>query len=335
MSQAAIEKQEVFLAGFSSGALPELGIQGHNTFRFNSEVTPSQAACLCAKLSLAETGFNLDQIDFVISCTQTPDFNNPGLVSGLLHKLGKQGCPGLEIKQAACGALYAIDLAANLIRSSQADCILVCCTEFLSRYFSPGLEQYAELDAQVKDCHAIFADGAGAFLVFSEKLKSACRAQNCYRLNFSRAASLGLAESSLCCLLPSSCQFPQRISAEDVRLGRHLPRFDAQAFKQELSSVRSNPEFENLLIRLKQARCIISHQIQAQQNKWLSEVCAIEHDRFFDVFINFRHLASAGLVQGICSWQQEHELGPAETLGLLALGAGGFFGAALLQKAET
>lgn len=333
MSQTSSPKQAVFLAGLSTASKPELGNFTPTGFRFNYDVTPSQAAFCASSAALVATGLAAGQIDFVISCTQTPDFNNPGLVSGLLHKLGQVGLPGLEIKQSSAGSLYAIDFGVKLIESNQATKVLVCCTEFLSRYFPADFDSFLNLPAGAKACHALFADGAAAFMLLSE-LPRGGELKNSYRVISSRALSLGAKQASLYCALPSSCQFPQRIKVEDVQSGRHFPRFDSELFDAELQEIFSAPELAELAAELKGARSVISHQIKAGQNDSIANACQLRAEKFYDIFDRHRHLASAGLPQALACWQQTNTLMVGEQLALLAVGAGRNFGHALLRCAD-
>lgn len=129
--------------------------------QIDAQISPSRAAEGVARQSLQRYGIDLKRIDYVISCTQTPDYNNPGLVSCLLSELKLSGIPGLELKQFVTAPLYAIDLASKLIRSARASCVLITCVDLFRRYYQIETDQQAR-PAQLA-AKSVLSDGAAAF----------------------------------------------------------------------------------------------------------------------------------------------------------------------------
>src|SRR5689334_6198115 len=82
-----------------------------NLVKSDDSIAPSDAGAEAAKLALSKANLTIGDVDLLISCTNTPDFNNPGLANLILHKLGAKEVPGLEIRQSSTGVLYALDIA--------------------------------------------------------------------------------------------------------------------------------------------------------------------------------------------------------------------------------
>lgn len=225
---------EVFVFGFSrakedcfirSDAAAASGAEGPTSIqRLKPELAPSEAAESAAKQALVLAGTEIAGVQFVISACQTPDFNNPGLVSRFLHRAGLN-LPGLEIRQGNCGAIGALNIAARLVQCAQAETVLVLAVDVLSRYFGAELEG-AAISQGSSQAKAVMADGAAAFIVSRRR---PCRPVANWRFIDASVTGYGSSYRDFFCHLPSSSQFPQRITREDVQQGRHFPVLNTDA----------------------------------------------------------------------------------------------------------
>ncbi|MBN8548125.1 MAG: hypothetical protein J0M12_02295 [Deltaproteobacteria bacterium] len=270
------------------GAYHSVDSAGSQIFRFNDAVTPSDAAVSACRNTLARADVKASEIDFVISCTQTPDFNNPGLVSCLLAKLGGLHCPGIELRQMSVGPLYGLDLAEKLIRTRQARSVLVACTDLLSRYFA-NFDSHATVSEAARSARSVFADGSASFLVVDQE-------QSQYRQNSDtffvyKGGKLGataVGRETLWCKLPSARQFPMRITAADVREGRHYPELSVQGFEAAIANSALPFNFDG-------ASCAVTHQVFDGMTEILCRKLQVSNLRFYDVFAKRGHIGAAGL----------------------------------------
>ena len=116
-------------------------------------------------LDLAETacrdalylsGIALEKIDYLILCTQSPDYSLPPNSTILQHRLGLPhhiGC--FDFSHGCSGYVYGLSLASAVINSGQANTVLLVTAESYSKYLS-------ERDSV---CRPIFGDGATATLL--------------------------------------------------------------------------------------------------------------------------------------------------------------------------
>lgn len=120
------------------------------------EETASDLAVAAAERLLAENAIDRDSIDYLLLCTQSPDFALPS-TSCLVHdRLGLPASAGaLDLAMGCSGYVYALGLAKGLIESGQATTILLVTSDTLTRYLNPA-------DRQLR---TIFGDGASASLV--------------------------------------------------------------------------------------------------------------------------------------------------------------------------
>jgi len=194
------------------------------------EMTPSGAAELVARSTLAAAGIEAAEVDCVISCTNTPDFNNPGLVSCLLHRLGRTGIPGLELKNLAIGPLQGVDLACRLVGLGRAGCVLVTGVDLLARFFTP-VPGAGEPAAESRAAQSMCGDGALALLVSAKHRGGAA-----WRWGGMSVELIADSLELFWCPLPAANHFPLRLSAADLLAGRHLPRLRTEALRHLLAA---------------------------------------------------------------------------------------------------
>lgn len=99
-------------------------------------------------------------IDFVILCTQSPDYFLPTSACILQDRLGlSEDCGAYDYDLGCSGYVYGLGMAKGLIESGQAKNVLLLTSETYTKYIHP----------QDKSCKTIFGDGASASLITSEK----------------------------------------------------------------------------------------------------------------------------------------------------------------------
>jgi 3-oxoacyl-[acyl-carrier-protein] synthase III len=104
------------------------------------------------------TEHNIDRstIDFLLFCTQTPDYPLPTTACLLQQRLGLPTSIGaLDFNLGCSGFVYGLSLADGLIRSGAARRVLLITAETYSKY----------IDATDRSLRTIFGDGAAATLI--------------------------------------------------------------------------------------------------------------------------------------------------------------------------
>ena len=97
-----------------------------------------------------------DEVDFLILCTQAPDYFLPTSACILQHRLGlSTGIGALDINLGCSGFVYGLSLAAGLIASGAASTILLLTADTYSKFIHP----------QDKSVRTLFGDGAAATLI--------------------------------------------------------------------------------------------------------------------------------------------------------------------------
>ena len=104
-----------------------------------------------------------DSIDYILYCTQSPEYFLPTTACILQDKLGlKKDIGALDFNLGCSGYTYGLSLAKGLINSHQANNVLLVTSETYSKYLHP----------KDRSNRAIFGDAATATLIsFSEEEK--------------------------------------------------------------------------------------------------------------------------------------------------------------------
>jgi 3-oxoacyl-[acyl-carrier-protein] synthase-3 len=94
-----------------------------------------------------------DEIDFLILCTQSPDYFLPASACLMQERLGlPTACGALDVNQGCSGFVYGLSLAKGLVESGVASNVLLVTADTYSKYIDPA-------DRSVR---TIFGDGAAA-----------------------------------------------------------------------------------------------------------------------------------------------------------------------------
>lgn len=120
-----------------------------------NETASDLAVAACEKL-FAENEIDRQTIDFVLLCTQTPDYPLPTTACLLQSRLGlREGCGALDFNLGCSGFVYGLAIADGLIRTGVARRVLLLTAETYSKY----------IDADDRSLRTIFGDAAAATLV--------------------------------------------------------------------------------------------------------------------------------------------------------------------------
>lgn len=97
-----------------------------------------------------------DDIDFLLFCTQSPDYFLPATACILQDRLGlRTDCGALDFNQGCSGFVYGLGLAKSLIEAGTARNVLLITADTYTKYIHP----------QDRGVRTLFGDGAAATLI--------------------------------------------------------------------------------------------------------------------------------------------------------------------------
>lgn len=118
--------------------------------------TASDLAFAAAEKLFASGAARRDEVDFLIFCTQAPDYVLPTTACVLQHRLGLSTDVGaLDVNLGCSGYVYCLSLAAAMIASGMARGVLLLTADTYSKY----------INDRDKSVRTLFGDGAAATLV--------------------------------------------------------------------------------------------------------------------------------------------------------------------------
>jgi len=119
----------------------------------------SDMAVSAANIFFKETNVSKDEIEYLILCTQSPDYILPTTACIIQDRLGLNKSIGsIDVNQGCSGFIYSIGLAKGLIVSGQANKVLVITAETYSKF----------INKNDKSNKTLFGDGAAVTLVSNE-----------------------------------------------------------------------------------------------------------------------------------------------------------------------
>lgn len=122
----------------------------------------SDLAVKAAEKLFASGACQPGDVDFVLLCTQSPDYFLPTTACVIQHRLGiPTGAGALDFNLGCSGFIYGLSLAKGLIETGQASTVLLLMAETYSKFIHPN----------DKSVRMIFGDGASATLVREEPRK--------------------------------------------------------------------------------------------------------------------------------------------------------------------
>ena len=122
--------------------------------------TTSQLAARAAEKLFSESGFPKDKIDFLLLCTQSPDYFLPTTACIVQDMLGlSTSCGAFDFNLGCSGFVYGLAIAKGLIAGGMAKNVLLLTVETYTKYIHP----------KDKSVRTIFGDGAAATLITHEE----------------------------------------------------------------------------------------------------------------------------------------------------------------------
>ena len=123
----------------------------------DSEIGPSELSIPAVQMALENANLQVQDIDFIIFATSTPDYYAPGSGCLLQNKMGFNNIGALDIRVQCSGFIYGLSIAEQYIKNGTYENILLVGSEVQSTAM--------DLTNRGRDVAVIFGDGAGAAIV--------------------------------------------------------------------------------------------------------------------------------------------------------------------------
>jgi 3-oxoacyl-[acyl-carrier-protein] synthase-3 len=306
-------------------------IEANSGIKERRWIDPTQAtsdlAVGAVQSSLENAGLAADQIDYLIGCTLSPDYQMPGVSPIVQRKLiGCRNVPSVDVRSGCVGILYTLQLARAMVESGAAN--MVSC--FGAEAQSKGLD----LSHKSAELSMLFGDGAGAMLVSKDALASRNSGGLCLRVDDILIATDGKFAEDLMIKGPGTANGPRWLTADQVESGIHYGSMNGR--NVILQAVRKMSEAANeVLVRngLESANIdlIIPHQPNANLLKALCKKLSIPEDRVVMNVDHYGNTSSAAAFLALWQAYRDERFRPDMNVMILAFGSGFTWGAALCK----
>lgn len=262
------------------------------------------------------------QVDFLLFCTQTPDYLLPTTACLLQHRLQlSTRCGALDFNLGCSGYIYGLAMAQSLIQAGVAQTVLFLAADTYSRHIHPG----------DKSARTLFGDAGAATLLSSHsprRLHSFV-----LRTDGSGAAHLMVRTGGARHARTAAPAVPQVDDSGNVRDPNCLCMNGPEIFNFTLRAVPSlvNEILARAGLRLDQIGCFVFHQANAYMLEHLRAKLRIPKERFVVCLQESGNTVSATIPTALNAALQSGQIQPGMKVLLAGFGVGLSWGGCVLD----
>ncbi|MBI4041996.1 MAG: ketoacyl-ACP synthase III [Deltaproteobacteria bacterium] len=281
-------------------------------------VGPAELAENAARAAVEDAALRIQDIDFIILATLSPQHNFPGTSCFLQEKLGHPGIGALDIRTQCTGFLYALSIADQFIKTGMYQRILVVGAEV----HSTGID----LSTRGRDVAVLFGDGAGAFVLGASDDPNRGILSTHLHADGRFARDLWLEA-------PGSV-FQPRMTVEMVTEGKCYPQMNGK--KVFTSAVKKFPEvMREALVSNKKSKddvdLYILHQANLRIVQAAADLMEIPQEKFFNNIERYGNTTAASIPIAFNEAKQAGRIKNGDLVMLAAFGSGYTWASALLR----
>jgi len=304
-------------------------------------VGSSDLGAEAARAALADAGIGVDEVDYLVCATMTPDHYFPGTGTLVQQKLGMRPLPALDIRQQCAGFAYGLQLVDALVRSGLARTVLLVGADvhtslmpFSARTFEvlhgrdpgPLSDEDFQWNSRFRHLLVLFGDGAGA-MVF--------RAAKADGRGILAHALYGDGNHKDILYVPGGgSQRRPFVTAEMIQAAETVPVMDGRAvFK--LAATRMPEATLEVLQRcgytINDLDLIVMHQANLRINEKAQQVLGLPDEKVHNNIQKYGNTTSATLPLAFHEARQAGKAPEGSLVAFTALGAGLHWGAVLMR----
>ena len=278
---------------------------------------PSDLAIPAVELAIDNAKINKEDIDFIIFATSTPDHYVPGSSCILQDKMNLNGIGALDIRVQCSGFVYGLSIAEQYIKSGQFNNILVIGAEVQSTAM--------DLTDRGRDTAVIFADGAGAAIISSQKSGGQILSTHLY--------SEGKYAKELWVESPSSSSRPT-IDLAKINEGRHFLQMNGkEVFKH---AVKRFPEviiegLEHNELSIADLDILIPHQANLRISKFIQKKLNLLDNQVFSNIHKYGNTTAASIPIAFSEALMQGKIYPGNIVALASFGSGFTWGSCIIK----
>jgi 3-oxoacyl-[acyl-carrier-protein] synthase-3 len=293
-----------------------------------SEECSSDMAVAAARKLFASGACDPQSIDYILLCTQSPDYFLPTTACLIQDRLGIPTSAGaLDFNLGCSGYIYGLGLAQGLIASGQASTVLLITAETYSKFIHP-------LDKSVR---TIFGDASAATLLRAVESDLPLIGPFVYGTDGSGGPNLMVASGGMRCARSAQTSLAVEDDNGNVRSPDNLFMNGAEIFNFTLSAVPDS--IDELLKRsgksMEQIDLFVFHQANKYMLDHLRKRLTIAPEKFYVAMSHCGNTVSSTIPIALKHACLENRLPEGATVMLVGFGVGYSWGATLVRWSGT
>ena len=278
---------------------------------------PSDLAIPAVEMALKNASLNVEDIDFIIFATSTPDYYIPGSACLIQHKMNFPNIGVLDIRSACTGFIYALSIADQYIKTKTYNNILVIAAEVQSTAM--------DLSNEGRDTAVIFADGAAAAILSISNSDHGILSTHLH--------TEGAYAKQLWVEAPSSQQQP-RLNQEILDNGKHFLKMNGKEVFRH--AVKRFPEviIEGLNhnnLKVSDINLLIPHQANFRISKMVQKKLELDDCQVVSNIHKYGNTTAASIPIALSEALNDNKLNKGDILVLAAFGSGFSWASAILK----
>lgn len=282
----------------------------------NDGETTATLATEAARKALEPTDIDARDVDLIIVATSTPEHIFPATACLVQDALGATSAGAFDLSAACTGFIYALNIAAQAIRSGSMDNALVIGAETLSRF----------VNWTDRGTCILFGDGAGAFVLQASDEPGGVL--SCVmRSDGSGGGLLSLPAGGS--RIPTTQETVARKLHTIQMNGREVFRFATRVMASATREAVSEAG-----LKLDQIDYVIPHQANQRIIEAAARGLRLPMDRFVVNLDRFGNTSTASIPLAVCEALEDDRIHPGQNLVFVGFGAGLTWGAMTIQWVE-
>ena len=274
---------------------------------------PSTLAVEASIKALRVANLAPTELDLIICASSSPEYIFPATACLIQDQIGATRAGAFDISAACTGFVYAVNMAAQAIRSGSIKNALVIGTETLSRF----------VDWKDRNTCILFGDGAGAFVLQASERPGGVLSAVMH--------SDGSGADSLT-LLGGGSRHPA--SEATIHEGKHFVQMDGKEVFRFATRVMGRATLEALELAgmtTDDVKCIIPHQANYRIIETAAKYLKLSMDKFVVNVDRYGNTSTASIPIATVEAAQDGRVEPGDKVVFVAFGAGLTWGAMVVE----
>lgn len=273
-----------------------------------------------AREAIEKAGIEPTDIDLLIYATLSPDHVFPGGAVFVQRELGmREFVPCLDIRQQCTGFVYGISIADSFIRSGIYKNVLLIGSEI----HSTGLDK----TDRGRDVTVLFGDGAGAAVIGVSDAEDH-RILSCHLHADGSEAEILWTEK------PGSCNFPDRVTVEDLESGAVYPKMQGRKVFKHAVTRMPQVVMEGMVhngLTLDDVDMVIPHQANLRINQFVAKMMGLPPEKMHNNIQKYGNTTAASIPLCMREAVDLGKIKPGDMVCIVAFGAGLTWGSVFLR----